>query len=577
MFGPLLTRELLVSPRHLRHYGLRAGYPAALAVLMWTAFQNTIGWQQLRNVGDIAQFGSFVFELILTVQLALVMAGSLMFSAGAVAQEKDRRTLILLLMTDLSAVELVLGRMLAALLPVFMLIAVSLPVLCCVRMLGGVGLDQILWAEAICLATALVAGAWGTLVAYWREKTFQTLSITVLGGVLFIGAAEAIVAIIGPASPAGRFYAACDPFRALNAIANPLSVSADIAVPVVAAWECLLVLLILAATLCVYTCLKVRIWNPSREVYHLALQAGEDAEERYAVDRPARPVWTTPIIWREICTQAYGKRVGFIKLAYYVFSAVCVLTLSRGANEGLVLGMISAPGFAFVVMSLVALLLVNAQAVTALTSERDGQTLEMLLVTEISANEFVFGKLGGVLYNVKEVIVVPLLFVLVLAVRGFVGIESTIYVVIGYLTLVAFAAMLGLHSGMTYEQSRQAITNSLGTMFFLFVGVFVCMMLIVEARSSLAMQLAPFSLIIGGGFVGLWTSLARKNNSPALVLTAALLPFVTFYSITNFLLNSTLGVCLPIVAAYGFATLAMLVPAVSAFDMVVGRASADRG
>ena len=54
------------------------------------------------------------------------------------------------------------------------------------------------------------------------------------------------------------------------------------------------------------------------------------------------------------------------------------------------------------------LVLVNAQAVTSLTTERDGRALDLLLVTDLTAKEFVFGKLGGVFYNTKEMVLLPM-------------------------------------------------------------------------------------------------------------------------------------------------------------------------
>ena len=223
------------------------------------------------------------------------------------------------------------------------------------------------------------------------------------------------------------------------------------------------------------------------------------------------------------------------------------------------------------------LLLVNAQAVTALTSERDGQTLELLLVTNVTAKEFVFGKLGGIFYNTKEVLIVPLLFLgYYLSQRQITG-EDAFYMFFGYAVLALFAASLGLHAGISYDQSRGAIANSLGTIFFLFIGIFICMMLMVEARSSFALQFAPFLLFILGGSLGLWASLTHRNPSPALALAAGVLPFCTFYAITGFLLGNTLGVCLFVVAAYGFTSMAMLVPALSDFDAAIGRTAMDRG
>jgi hypothetical protein len=137
--------------------------------------------------------------------------------------------------------------------------------------------------------------------------------------------------------------------------------------------------------------------------------------------------------------------------------------------------------------------------------------------------------------------------------------------------------VLGLHSGLSYLSSRTAIANSLGTVFFLFVGIFICMMLIVEARSSFALQFPPFLVFILGGSLGLMASLTRKQPSPALRMCAFLLPFLTFYAITAFLLDNTLGVCLGVVVPYGFTTVAILVPAVSEFDLALGRSTADRG
>lgn len=136
--GPIFSREALTAPRQLKHYLLRSGYIAALLVLIYTAAQATFGFREIRNAGDMAQFGTFVFDVLAFVQLSLAMAAALLFGSSNVAQEKDRRTLILLLMTDLRNHELVVGKLLAGLLSVLMLIGVSLPVFCLLRMMGGV-------------------------------------------------------------------------------------------------------------------------------------------------------------------------------------------------------------------------------------------------------------------------------------------------------------------------------------------------------------------------------------------------------------------------------------------------------
>lgn len=574
--GPIFSREVLVSPRQSRHFILRAGYVFALFVLMYTAGQATFGWQQASSIGETARFGTLLFQLFALVQLALVLFFAPLFAASRVAQEKDRQTLVLLLMTDLRDRELVLGKLLASLLPVGMLLAASAPVFALLLLLGGVSLEQIGWSLAISAATGVAAGSWGSLVAFWREKTFQTLAISVLGLALFIGVVEGAVALLGAGSPAGRVLACCDPFRGMLLVLDPLAAQPDQRIASVPALPHVLALCTLAVVINGVAMLRLRVWNPSRTFID------PDKEEKAgegSTRSATRQIWSNPIIWREIRTRAYGRKIALIKLAFFVLFAFAALYVydARQSGAGLVMGMISPAGFAFVAVGLVALLLVNAQAVTALTTERDAKTLELLLVTDITAREFIFGKLGGVLYNMCEPILLPLAGLAWFGIEGLLTGEHFLYVSLGFLLLVVFAAMLGLHSGLSFENSRSAIANSLGTMFFLFLGVFICMMLIVEASGSFSQQMLSFMVFILGGSVGLWASFTYRNPSPALTLSAFLLPFFTFYSITGFLFGDTLGPWLAISFSYGFAVTAMLVPAVSEFDVALGRTTLDKG
>jgi ABC-type transport system involved in multi-copper enzyme maturation permease subunit len=565
--GPLFVREALTAPRQVKHYLFRAGYLGALFVLMYTAAQVTFGWQQVRNLADIARFGEVVFQIFALVQLTLVMFFSVLFAAGNIAQEKDRRTLILLLMTDLRDSELVLGKLCASLLMPVVLIGVSAPAFVLVYALGGVTLGQIGWVVGVSLAAAVCSGAWGALVAFWREKTFQTLAICLIGIVLWIAAVEGVVALWPGASP---WVGPLNPLRAVLTILDPFNVPQWAHVAAIAVGE----LMALAVVLVAATVLQLRVWNPSRTVTEARTQAESESERT----RAARPVWDAPVLWREMRTRAYGRKVALIKVAYLLMTGLAVFSVaSMPVDADLVLGMVTPFGAAFVGLMLLALLLVNTQAVTALTSERDANTLELLLVTEITAKEFVYGKLGGILYNTKEVIAAPLAFLLWQAAIGRVEWEHAAYLVVGFAVLVFFSAMLGLHFGLTYGSSRQAIANSLATMFFLFVGIFILMLLLVQARSSFAVQLPSFLVFILGGSLGLWATLTHRNPSPALTLAAGVLPFCTFYAITSFLLGQTLGVCLFISAAYGFTAIAMLVPAVSEFDVALGRSTLDQG
>jgi len=128
---------------------------------------------------------------------------------------------------------------------------------------------------------------------------------------------------------------------------------------------------------------------------------------------------------------------------------------------------------------------------------------------------------------------------------------------------------------MTYANSSAAVATSLGTVFFLLVGVAVCMRIMMAFSGSFHAQFLPFFAFMVFGGAGLYAVLGVRNPSPAIGAASFLCPFATFYAITSYLLDATLGVFLVTVAAYGFTTAAMLVPAICEFDVATGRTTIE--
>ncbi len=582
--GPIFTREARTAPRSVRHFVLRAGYVLALFVLLYTAEKALVGLTGDLSAAGRARFGALAFQLLAVVQLTLCLFFALLFGAGNVAQEKDRRTLILLLMTDLRSSELVLGKLSASLLSVAVLIACGAPVFFLLRLAGGVSVEQIVWSLALCAAASLAAGTWGSLCAFWRDKTFQSLALGVLGMVGWLGATEAAVMIAGAESPIGRAGAMLNPFRALAELVSPGAAwggtsQAASGPAAVSALGSVAALSGLACLLAGVTIWRLRAWNPTRNV-HVPAAEPIAAANRNAADSPAaspetgaaaeerrsqRPVWANPILWREIRTRAYGRKAILIKLAFVALCVAAAFALSTNAGGGGVRAAATLTG-----LGLLGLILVNAQAVTALTTERDGNTLELLLTTDLSAREFTLGKLAGVLWNTKEVLLAPLIPATVLLWNGGLGGEGFVYLVLGYAVLAVFCAVLGLHAAAGHSSSRRAIAHSLGTVFFLSLGLTVFWLLLIEARGNFFQQFTGFLLFIGFGSVLLLVSFNWSQPSNALSAAAFALPFMTFYAITAYLLNEPLGCLLAVGAAYGFAAAAMLVPAVSEFGVTLG-------
>ncbi|MEN6493627.1 MAG: hypothetical protein ABFD16_04990 [Thermoguttaceae bacterium] len=123
---------------------------------------------------------------------------------------------------------------------------------------------------------------------------------------------------------------------------------------------------------------------------------------------------------------------------------------------------------------------------------------------------------------------------------------------------------------MTYANSRSAIATSLGTVFFLFLGVATCMRMMVAFSGSFEAQLPFLGLLVFGG-AGLYLALGARNPSAAIGLASFACPLATFYAITSLFLNQTHLVFVAMAAAYGFMIIAMLIPAIDEFDVATGR------
>lgn len=608
--GPVFTREVAIAPRRSRVYVARTAFGIGLLILMATAWLVLTGTQVVRDVGDLARFGSILLQILAPLQLALAVFFSAMLSASAVSQEKDRKTLILLLLTNLSNSELVLGKLLASLLYVLVLAAGALPLFMLATWFGGVAFDQVTRVFVVTLITVIACGSLGSVIALWREKTFQALAMTVLILMLWLGAWE----VVGSGAlgaqwlgvEARQWALAFSPWEAVHEATRPMVVdSASPLGPAMAAVRGIepfvLAGLAMTALLNGVAIAMVRVWNPSREArqatredetwnresiwgaeYDVQQEQTEEGAESAAANAEAvktpdvprrartRQVWDNPIIWREVRTWAHGRKILFVRFVYLVLFALAATSLHWVTANGDVVAAETAAKI-LVPLLFLSLVLVNSQAVTSLTSERDGKALDLLLVSDLTPREFVFGKLGGAFYNTKEMVLLPALLCGYLWWTGVLSLEGLVYMLLGLGVLFAFVAMLGVHAGMNYANSRSAIGISLGTVFFLVVGVATCMRMMVAFSGAFEAQFQPFFVFMVGGGVGLYVALGARNPSKAIGVASFLCPLATFYAMTSFLLNKPYLAFIATAAAYGFTTVAMLIPAIDEFDVATGR------
>jgi ABC-type Na+ efflux pump permease subunit len=610
LLGPIFAREWLTLPRRERHYAVRAAYLGLLWVLGITLWQLAAGWEYTPTLGDTARFGMLLFQILtLYVQLPLLLFFAALSAASTVAREKDRRTFVLLLMTDLRNYEIVLGKLLGSLLQIGILLAGMVPVLALLVLLGGVAVAQVGQATLVMAATAAAAGSLGSLVALWREKTFPALALTALFVVLYLCLVEALALVPAAAGWMGSTYAArlpveawqqwLDPFRAMQSVLEP----ADRAtMGIEPAYGFALVMLCWSVLLNCWALWRLRVWNPSGEPIMQREAPTEEEEDKdralaHAAPGTLRRVWPNPILWREIRTRAYGRRPYLVKAAYaIVLGLICYYAYDQVQKAGAHSPRLAAYGL--IPVGVLSLLLISAQAVTSITTERDTGALDLLLVTDLTPQEFIFGKLWGIAYNAKEYLLPPLVLAVIYgyylmlatpprahpelaASRNF---EACVSVEMGSLVLMVFAAVLGVHVALRTLNSQVAIVHTLGTIFFLSAGTGFCIRLILINPQSFSSQWFSFILFLAVGVGGLWWVLSADRPSGALTSASFALPLAVYYAVSTILVGKpgsgeSADPLLPfsvIAFFFGFAVAAMLVPLLSEFDVALGRTTAGQ-
>jgi ABC-type transport system involved in multi-copper enzyme maturation permease subunit len=128
-----------------------------------------------------AAIGQGIFAallMLMTLQVVFLAASS---TAGAVSLEREKQTLDLLVTTPISSLAIVVGKLLSALVYVFLLIAASIPLMAVVFVYGGVAPEDVVRGYIVLVATSLGLGSFGLLCSSLVKRTTAATAITIFG------------------------------------------------------------------------------------------------------------------------------------------------------------------------------------------------------------------------------------------------------------------------------------------------------------------------------------------------------------------------------------------------------------
>jgi ABC-type transport system involved in multi-copper enzyme maturation permease subunit len=189
LFGPVLFYELLRTARRTRYIFIRWTFAVVLAgVLFWlyAMWYADIARHGRVGVQDLARLAEYFFFLFMAIQFVVVIALTPAYTAGAIADEKERKTLEFLLATDLDSREIVLGKLVARLSNLIMLILVGLPILSLMQFFGGIDPNFLLVSYAALVLTMASLACLGILSSVLLRRARDAIVLTYLATAAYV-------------------------------------------------------------------------------------------------------------------------------------------------------------------------------------------------------------------------------------------------------------------------------------------------------------------------------------------------------------------------------------------------------
>lgn len=170
---------------------LLAGFAWMVELIMERGYQSTSG---ANGAFATAAIGQGIFAALLMLETLLVAFLAPMATAGSISLEREKQTLEMLAATPITSAAIVLGKLLSALVYVWLLIAASIPLTAVVFVFGGVAPDDLLHGYLVLVVTALGLGSFGLLCSSLVKRTQAATAITIFGVLaISVGSLFAIV------------------------------------------------------------------------------------------------------------------------------------------------------------------------------------------------------------------------------------------------------------------------------------------------------------------------------------------------------------------------------------------------
>jgi len=187
--NPVATKELRERMRGARAFvvitiylGLMSGFTVLLYLIQRGVIQND-------GSAVTGELGRTLFQGVVGIELLLIVFIAPAFTAGAVSNERERKTYDLLQITLLPKPAFIIGKLESALGYILLLLLAAIPLQSIAFLFGGVSEDELILAFIVLTVTAITLGTVGLFFSTTVDRTLAasvrayTVAFTVMVGI----------------------------------------------------------------------------------------------------------------------------------------------------------------------------------------------------------------------------------------------------------------------------------------------------------------------------------------------------------------------------------------------------------
>jgi ABC-type transport system involved in multi-copper enzyme maturation permease subunit len=492
LFGPVLFYDLIRLARRGRYALLRSLYAIFLLLMLSSVYSShkaaiSGGGGRLR-ASDMASLAESFFSVFMVAQFLAVGLLTPVYVAGAVCEEKERRTLEFLLATDLRNREIVLSKLASRLANLSLLVLTGLPILSLTQFLGGVDPDLVLAGFAATALTMVGLAGLSTLCSVYSRKARTAIILTYALIAIYFTCSGLVLVLLTAYPTAAGFplgfganpITVRDLADGLNA-GNPLSALFELGEALSGGQS---LANVLPGMLRNYALFHGVLGLVSSAWAVLRLRAvflhetyGEPQSRRRGrilFLRRRRPaVSNQPILWKEVFTESglhlnwFGRIImgllvagSFVPIVWMELWRYFYATGATAYHSAEVNVYVRGAG---TVVACLALLGIAIRASSSVSGERDRQTWDSLLTTPLGASAILYGKWIGSILSVRwAALWLAVIWVIGLVTDGL-SIVAVPFLIAAFLVYAAFLGVLGLWFSVVSRTTLRANLGTLGT------------------------------------------------------------------------------------------------------------------